>query len=175
MSIWKIDTVHSQIGFKVKHLMVSTVRGNFDKFEGSITSSDDSFENAEAELIVDMGSVNTKNEMRDNHLRSADFFEIETYPSLSFKSKSFKKKENTKFEVIGDLTLRGVTREIILNAVFNGLSIGMDGGRVASFDASGYISRKDYGLLWNKIIESGGVTVSDEVTLEISVEMKELK
>lgn len=174
MTTWNIDKNHSIVGFSVKHLMVSTVRGSFDDFSGSINASDDSFSDAVAVFEASVASINTKNEQRDGHLKSADFFDMVNSPTISFKSKSFQKKEGNEFTVIGDLTMRGITREIILYATFNGISKSpMDGIRVAGFELKGVINRQDFGLVWNAAIETGGVVVSDEVKLEIEIEAKE--
>ena len=174
MTTWKIDQVHSSIGFKVKHLMVSTVRGSFTEFEGSLNSPDDTFENAQAQFTAQAKSINTGNGMRDQHLQSADFFESEKFPTVTFVSKSFTKKGD-KYEVTGDLTMHGITKPITLEVTSDGIGSGMDGGRVVGFDLTGSINRSDFGLVWNKVLETGGVTVSDNVTLDIHVEAQEVK
>ncbi len=174
MSTWKIDRAHSEIGFKVRHLMVTTVKGKFTKVEGKVTSPDDTFTNAIVNFSADTASVNTHNEQRDEHLRSPDFFDVPQFPTLSFVSKSFTPSANNEFVVVGDLTIRGVTKEVTLHAVLNGISGGMGQGRVAGFDMTGTISRNDYGLLWNMALEAGGVAVSDEVRLDITTELLEV-
>ena len=174
MKTWNIDKNHSEIGFSVKHLMVSTVKGTFDDFRGSVNASDDSFSDLSASFEASVSSVNTKNEMRDNHLKSADFFDAENFPTLSFVSKSFTKKDGNEFTMTGDLTMRGVPKEVTLNVVFNGVSKSpIDGIRVAGFEVTGTINRSDFGLVWNAPVETGGVVVSDEVKLTIEVEAKE--
>ncbi len=174
MSTWNLDKDHSTVGFKVKHLMVSTVRGSFTDFEGTIISKDDSFENSSISFRAQTKSITTGNEMRDGHLHSPEFFDTEKFPTISFTSKSCMKKGDS-FEVVGDLTMKGVTKEVILAVTSEGIGAGMDGGRVAGFDITGTINRQDFGLSWNKVLETGGVIVSDTVTLDIHVEAKEMK
>lgn len=172
MSTWNLDKAHSVIGFKVRHLMVSTVRGHFKEFEGSVESADDSFENAKVQFAAQVASIDTSNAMRDDHLRSADFFDAENHPTLSFASTSIKKNGN-EYEVAGDLTIRGTTKSVTLKATHHGIGTGMDGGRVSGADITGTISRKEFGLVWNAVLETGAVVVGDEVTLDIHVEAKE--
>jgi polyisoprenoid-binding protein YceI len=172
MNTWNIDTTHSEIGFNVKHLMVSTVRGTFGAFEGTVTTPDDTFDGSTITFSADANTINTNSTQRDAHLKSADFFDAEKFPKLTFTSMSVK-KAGEKLEVMGNLTMRGVTKPVTLSAVFNGISKGMDGKRVAGFDISGAVNRQDFGLAWNAAVETGGVVVSDMVNLEISIEAKE--
>jgi polyisoprenoid-binding protein YceI len=172
MKTWNIDTHHSEIAFKVKHLMVSTIRGTFGSFEGSITTPDDTFDGSTIAFSADASSINTKSEQRDGHLQSADFFDAANFPKLTFASTSVK-KTGDMLEVMGDLSMKGVTKPITLQAVFNGISKAMDGKRVAGFDVTGSINRQDFGLTWNAAVETGGVVVSDAVAIEISIEAKE--
>ena len=173
MSTWNIDGAHSEIGFKVKHLMVSTVKGSFKTFSGALTADDDNLTNAKVSFEADAASITTNNDMRDGHLKAADMFDAEHFPKITFVSKSFTKKEGTEYAVVGDFTMKGVTKEITLNATFNGFGHGMDGKRVASFEIGGMINRMDYGVSWNSALETGGVAVSPEVTLMMDVELKE--
>ena len=172
MSTWNLDQVHSTIGFKAKHLMVSTVGGMFTDFTGSIEATDDSFENAKIQFTAQVASIHTGNEMRDNHLKSADFFDATQFPTLTFSSTSFA-KNGSEFSLVGDITLKGVTQSITLPVSFGGIGNGMDGKRVAGFTATGSINRQDFGLTWNAALEAGGVAVSDEVKLDIHIEAKE--
>jgi polyisoprenoid-binding protein YceI len=172
MSTWNIAPVHSTIGFKVKHLMVSTVRGSFTDFSGTIETADDSFENAKVSFSANTQSVTTHNDMRDGHLRSADFFNVEQFPTLSFASKSFV-KNGDGFTVEGDLTMRGVTKPVTLTAELGGIGTGMDGKRVASFSVKGKLSRAEFGLSYAQVLETGGVVVGDEIGLDIEVEAVE--
>ena len=174
MTTWIIDTAHSEIGFKIKHLMVSTVRGQFNKFEGSIKTEDTDLTKAQIEFSAEVSSINTNNEMRDGHLQSPDFFDAAKFPTLSIKSTKISKTDDTDYVVTGELTMHGVTKEISFDAKFNGLT-NTDKGGVMGFEISGALSRKDFGLTWNAPIEKGGVVVSDEVKLDINIESKELK
>ncbi len=175
MSTWKIDTAHSEIGFKVRHLMVTTVRGTFNKFEGSVETVDDDLTKAKINFSADVNSINTNNDMRDGHLKSPDFFDATKFPTLSFKSSSISKKADNDFLVTGDLAMHGVTKPVTFDAVFNGQSINMHKNKVMGFEISGALSRKDFGLTWNAPVETGGVTVSDEVKMDMSVECEEIK
>jgi len=172
MSTWHLDTAHSIIGFKVKHLMVSTARGAFKEFEGTIVAPDDTFENAQVSFTAQTASIDTHNEMRDQHLQSADFFDAQQFPTLSFTSTSFTKKGD-EFEVMGDLTIKDVTKPVTLTVTSEGIGIGMNGERVAGFDITGSINREEFGLTWNKALETGGVVVGSQVTFDIHVEAKE--
>ncbi len=172
MNTWNIDTGHSEIAFKVKHLMISTVHGTFSGFEGSITTPDDTFDGSTITFSADASTVSTKNEQRDGHLKSPEFFDVEKFPKLTFTSTQVKKTGNV-LEVTGDLTIRGVTKPVTLSATFNGISKGMDGKRVAGFDVTGTVNRQDFGLSWNAAVETGGVVVGDIVTIEATIEAKE--
>ncbi len=173
MKTWKIDPFHSEIKFKVKHLLVSTVSGSFDKFDGKIETENDNFDNAKISFEADANSINTGNEMRDNHLRSADFFDAANNPKITFVSKSFKRKSDSDYELTGDITIRGITKEITLNTVYNGKAKDMQGSNVAGFEITGNLNRFDFGLKWNALTEAGGFTVGDIVKIEINTEVKE--
>ena len=173
MSTWNLDQAHSTIGFKVKHLMVSTVSGLFTKFSGSIESLDDTFENAVVHFTADTASLSTHNEMRDGHLASADFFDVAQFPTLSFTSTSFVKNESG-YTVEGNLTMHGITQSVTLTVQSDGIGNGMDGKRVVGFDITGTINRADFGLTWNAALETGGVVVSEQVKLDIHVEATEI-
>lgn len=171
---WDIDAVHSEIGFKIKHMMVSTVKGNFKDFSGTVVAPNDSFEDAKITFTADAASVNTNNSHRDEHLKSADFFDVEKFPTITFESTKITHKEGNDYEVVGNFTMHGITKEITFKATFNGISKGKD-GRVSGADISGVISRKDFGLTYNAALETGGMLLSDEVILDISAELKEEK
>jgi len=175
MNTWNIDSAHSEIGFKVKHLMISTVKGKFSSFEGTIKTSDEDLTKAEISFTAQVASINTGNEMRDKHLQSPDFFNAVEFPTLSFKSKNITKKDANNFLVTGDFTMHGITKEINFEAKFNGISADMNKNRVMGFEISGAISRKEFGLTWNAPTETGGVVVSDEVKMDINVECTEVK
>ena len=157
---WKVDPTHSEIEFKVKHMMISTVTGSFGEFDATIESADDSFKNADFSFSAQIDSINTKNNDRDTHLKSDDFFNGEKHPTLSFKSKSFDGDT-----MIGDLTIRDVTKEVSLNVDFNGIVVDGYGQTKAGFEAEGSINRKDFNLNWNSITEAGSIVVSDKVRL----------
>ncbi len=172
MSTWTIDSAHSTIGFKVKHLVVSTVRGSFADFAGSITSPSDTFDGATATFTAQVASITTNNAMRDGHLQSPDFFDAATFPTITFTSSSFVKNGDT-FTVVGDLTMHGVTKEISLTANQGGVGAGMDGKRIVSFEATGMIDRRDFELNYAAVVETGGLVVSNEIMLDIQIEAKE--
>ncbi len=167
---WAIDPAHSEIGFKVKHMMFTNVSGKFEKYDATITTHDDDFENAEVEFTADIESVNTNNADRDTHLKSADFFNAEVNPKLRFKSTSVTKKGDD-YELTGDLTINGVTKSITVPVEYSGLMTDPWGNTKAALMINGKISRKDWGLTWNSALETGGVLVSDEVRLNIEVQL----
>ncbi|HZW38214.1 MAG TPA: YceI family protein [Ignavibacteriaceae bacterium] len=175
MATWKIDAAHSEVNFKIKHLVVSTVTGHFEKFEAEIESDKDDFSDAQVRFEAEIKSINTKNEQRDQHLKSADFFDSENYPKMTFESKSVSSKSDYELEVVGDLTLRGVTKEVKLDVIFNGVVNGFGGINVAGFEIRTKLNRFDYGLKWNAITEAGGVVVSNEVKIEILAEFNKVE
>ena len=162
---WKIDPSHSEINFKVRHMMISTVSGSFEKFDGKVETSSDDFKDAKFHFTAEIDSINTKNTDRDNHLKSDDFFGAEKYPELTFVSKSFHGDS-----IVGDLTIKGTTKEIKMNAEFNGIATDPYGQTKAGFEFEGQISRKEFGLTWNTVTEAGNVVVSDNVKLIISLQ-----
>jgi len=159
-----IDYTHSEIGFKVKHLMISTVRGNFGTFGGEIN------ENGELTFSLDVDSVNTNNSDRDNHLRGADFFDVENYPRITFVAKNVDIQSKT---VTGELTVKGVTKEVTMNSEYNGVSVDPWGNTKHGFEVTGKVNRSDFGLTWNAPLETGGVLVSDEVTVTLDLQLME--
>lgn len=168
---WIIDPAHTQIQFKVKHLVISTVTGNFEKFEGGISSGREDFSDAEVWFSADTASVNTGMPDRDNHLRSADFFDAANHPKLTFKSTVIKKTGNKSFTLTGDLTIRGTTHQIEFAVEFGGTMKDPWGNIKAGFELTGNLMRKDYGLQWNVATEAGGLLVGDEVRIVINVEV----
>lgn len=173
MRTWKIDSAHSEIKFKVKHLIVSTVSGKFNKFDAEIESAADNFEDAKVTFSAEVDSIDTGNGQRDGHLKSADFFDAEKQPKITFVSKSFKKVSDSNYKLTGDFSIRGVTKEITLDVEYNGKSRGFDNLEVAGFEITGKINRFDFGLQWNAMTEAGGIVVGPDVKLEIFAEMKE--
>ncbi|UII24400.1 YceI family protein [Fulvivirga maritima] len=162
---WVLDPTHSEVSFKVKHMMISTVTGYFEKFEGAVEAEDDQFTNADVEFAIDVDSINTNNQDRDGHLKSDDFFNASEFPKITFKSKSF---DGSK--LVGDLTIRDVTKEIVLDVDFNGVAVDPYGQTKAGFEVTGAINRKDYKLSWSAVTEAGNVVVSDNVKLVMSAQ-----
>ncbi|HLA56807.1 MAG TPA: YceI family protein [Flavobacterium sp.] len=168
---WAIDPTHSEIGFKVKHMMFTNVSGKFDKYEGTFLTDGDDFNNATIEFSADVESINTGNTDRDNHLRSADFFDAENHPKLTFKASSFSKDDEHNYELAGDLSLHGVTKFVKLPVEFSGLMTDPWGNTKAGLIITGKINRKEWGLNWNSALETGGVLVSEEVRLNIELQL----
>ncbi|SFI13311.1 YceI family protein [Halpernia frigidisoli] len=156
---WKLDPAHSEITFKVKHMMISNVKGNFQTFDAEVQSEDDSFKNAKTTATIQTDSVYTNNSDRDQHLKGADFFDAEANPTITFSTDSLND------EITGHLTLNGVTKPIQLDVDFGGINVDPYGQTKAGFSFDGKINRKDFGLVWNAALETGGVMVSDEVKI----------
>ena len=165
---YSIDPVHSRVEFAVRHLGIATVRGHFGSFEGSFEIGDD-LASAKASGSVEAASVNTQEPQRDDHLRSPDFFDVERFPRIEFSSKEIRPLDDDRFEIVGDLTLHGVTREITLSAEILGTESDPWGNERIGLEARGELNRKDYGITWNAALETGGVLVSDKITLEFDV------
>ncbi len=171
-STWTIDPDHSNIGFKVKHLMVSNVKGSFDKHTGTVEINDQDITKSKVEVSIDTSSINTNVQKRDEHLRSADFFDVAKYPTMTFVSKKVAKAGKDKLKVTGDLTLHGVTKQVVLDvAPLSRESKDPWGNIRRGTTATTKIDRKDFGLTWNKALETGGVLVGDEVTITLEIEM----
>ena len=171
-STWTIDAEHSSIGFKVRHLMVSNVKGNFEKFSGTVELDDQNINRSKVSVKIDTASVNTSVPKRDDHLRSADFFDTARFPAMTFVSRKVAEAGKDKLKITGDLTLHGVTREVVLDVDGPGSDIKDPwGGIRRGAAATARISRKDFGLTWNKALETGGVAVGDEVTITLEIEM----
>jgi polyisoprenoid-binding protein YceI len=168
---WVIDPTHSEIQFKVKHLVISTVTGSFGKFEGSLETTRDDFSDAAIQFTADVDSINTNMPDRDAHLKSPDFFDAANHPKVEFKSKKFQKNGDSGYTLTGDLTIRGTTRELSLNVEFGGIMKDPWGNTKAGFELSGKLVRKDFGLSWNAITEAGGLVVSEEVKILVNVEL----
>ena len=167
---WEFDVYHSSVTFTIRHMM-SKVRGQMRIKEGWIEVDNDNLSTARVEVVLDAASIDTGVEMRDNHLRSADgHFDVANYPTITFKSKRVEGKDLANFKVIGDLTIHGKTREVALDASFNGEGKDPRGNRRVSFEAQTKLNRKDYDLTWNQALEAGGFILGDEVKLEIGVE-----
>jgi polyisoprenoid-binding protein YceI len=167
---WEIDPSHSEAGFAVKHMMFSTVRGHFNVLSGHLHIDEQHPENSWVDAQVDASSIDTRSDYRDNHLRSPEFFDTEKYPSINFKSSKVEHIGGNEYNVLGDLTMHGVTRPVLFKAEYAGQGKNPWGKTVAGLSAKTKINRKDFGLNWNQALESGGMLVSDDVTLEIDLE-----
>lgn len=171
-STWSIDPDHSNVGFKVRHLMVSNVKGNFEKFSGSVDLNDKDITKSKVEVSIDTNSINTNVQKRDDHLRSADFFDVAKYPAMTFVSKKVAKAGKDKLKVTGDLTLHGVTRQVVLDVEGPSKESKDPWGNIRKgATATTKINRKDFGLVWNTALETGGVAVGEEVTITLEIEM----
>jgi polyisoprenoid-binding protein YceI len=168
---WAIDPTHSEIQFKVKHLVISTVTGSFKKFEGTVETEDEDFSTASIQFSADIASIDTNQEQRDQHLRSADFFDAETYPKLTFVSTGVEKVSDDTYKITGDITMKGVTKPTVLTAEYGGSMVDFYGNHKAGFEITGKINRKDFGLTWHAVTEAGGVVVADEVKLVLNVQL----
>lgn len=167
---WISDPTHSELLFKVKHLMITNVKGEFRKFTASYSGSGDDFDATSVRVEIEADSIFTNNEDRDKHLKSADFFDTDGFDKLIFQGKSAEKKDEDTFILRGDLTIKDVTRELTLEAEYGGIAKDPWGNAKAGFSLSGKINRKDWGLTWNAALESGGVLVSDEVKITAEVQ-----
>ncbi|HLO80051.1 MAG TPA: YceI family protein [Chitinophagaceae bacterium] len=170
-STWVIDNYHSEVHFKVKHLVITTVTGKFNSFSGKVVTENDDFTDAKISFNADINSISTGAEGRDNHLKSADFFDAESHPQLTFESTGFSKKGGD-YILNGDLTIRGVTKPVELNVEFLGIEKDPFYGKTkAGFEINGKIHRKDFGLQWDVLTESGGAVVSNEVKLHANIQL----
>ncbi len=169
-STWDIDPNHTESSFVVKHLMVSNVRGQFGKTTGTIQQDDKDITKSKAEITIDATTINTRVEKRDAHLKSPDFFDVEKFPTITFKSTKITKGEGNALKAEGDLTIHGVTKPVVLNVEYTPETLA-GGKMIRGLTATTKINRKDYGLNWNKTIEAGGVMVGDEVTITVEAEL----
>lgn len=167
---WSVDPTHSEVQFKVKHLVISTVTGFFKKFSGSVESDGEDFDGAAVTFSADINSIDTNQKDRDNHLKSADFFAAEEYPTMDFEGE-LKKVSGNDYKLVGDMTIRGTKKSIELDVEFGGTMKDPYGNYKGGFEINGKINRKDFGLNWNAVTEAGGVVVSDEVKLHINAQV----
>lgn len=172
-TLWKIDPTHSEIEFKVKHLVISTVTGKFTEFDATLETEDGTFEGADIKFNADIASISTGVEDRDNHLKSADFFDAENFPKLTFDSTSFEKVEDSTYKLTGHLTIKETTKEVTLDVEHGGTVEDPYGQTKAGFEISGEINRKEFGLTWNAVTEAGSVVVGDAVKLIMNVQVVE--
>jgi polyisoprenoid-binding protein YceI len=166
---WKLDPSHTTVEFVAKHMMITTVRGRFAEFEGTIVADEANIGASSVEVTMKAASIDSRAEQRDTHLRSGDFLDVENFPDVTFKSTRIEGSKE-KFKVTGDLTIRGTTHPITLDATFEGTGKDPWGGTRSAFSASGKFDRRDYGLTWNVALEAGGILVSNEVKIQIEAQ-----
>ncbi|MCO5947804.1 YceI family protein [Mucilaginibacter flavidus] len=172
---WSIDPMHSEVQFKVKHLVISTVSGFFKSFEGSLETEGDDFENADITFALNIDSIDTNQTQRDEHLKSAEFFDAAQYPQITFKSTSFTKTDDEEYELKGDLTVKGITKPVTLSAEFGGSTDDFYGNTKAGFEVTGKINRKEFGLTWDGVTEAGSIVVGEDIKLLINVQFAKQK
>lgn len=165
---WVLDPIHSELSFKIKHLMIANVKGAFTQFTAEING--ENIANSEVKVTIDSSSISTNNTDRDAHLKSAEFFDVENHKDISFTSISFKKIDDENFKLIGNLTIKNVTKEITLDVEFGGTNKDPWGNEKAGFTLTGKLNRKDFGLTWNTVLETGGVMVGEEVKINAEVQ-----
>ena len=171
LTAWSVDPSHSHVEFAVRHLMIATVKGRFGVVRGTVHSHDADPAKGRAEIEIDVDSIDTREAQRDAHLKSADFFETEKYPKITFRSTRIEDVRGDRFTLIGDLTMHGVTREVALDVTSEGRNRDPWGGERAGFTATGKIKRSDFGLTWNQALETGGVLVGDDVKVSLEIEL----
>jgi polyisoprenoid-binding protein YceI len=167
---WEIDSSHSGIQFTVRHLVIAKVRGQFSRWTGTVTAPDGDFGRASLDVVIDAASIDTGVADRDAHLRSADFFDVERYPEITFKSSEVSRAASDRLRVAGALTIKGVARDVVLDVEVLGLAKDPWGNERAAFSATTSIDRKDFGLTWNQVLETGGVMVGDRIDIAIEIE-----
>ncbi|AUD05848.1 YceI family protein [Spirosoma pollinicola] len=168
---WVVDPMHSEVQFKIKHLVISTVTGTFRNFEGGATTESDDFDNAEIHFSLHVDSVDTNQEMRDAHLKGADFFDAETFPKIAFKSTSFKKIDDDEYALNGDLTMKGVTKPVTLKAEYGGTAKDAYGNQKLGFEVTGKVNRKEFGLTYNALTETGGLALGEDIKLSANIQL----
>ncbi|MBN8548087.1 MAG: YceI family protein [Deltaproteobacteria bacterium] len=167
---YTIDPDHTSVGFKVRHLGISSVTGKFAKVSGEFSYDPKDVSAAKAKAVIEANTINTENEKRDKHLRTDEFLDTSKFPQIQFVSKEIKDIKGNEFKVVGDLTIRGVTKTIVLDAEFSGATTDPWGNERAAFEAEAKLDRREFGLTWNKVLEAGGVLVGDEVKITLDVE-----
>lgn len=168
---WAIDPMHSEVQFKVKHLVISTVTGSFQNFEGSVETEGDDFEGAKINFSLDVSSINTNQAQRDGHLKSADFFDAEQYPHIKFESTSITKVDDDEYKLTGNLTIKGVTKPVTLKVEHGGIATDFYGNTKAGFEVEGKINRKEFGLTWDGVTEAGSVVVGEDIKLSANIQL----
>ena len=172
---WNLDTMHSEITFKVKHMMIANVSGQFTKFNADAVTNGDDFATAKINFTADANSINTNNEHRDGHLKSPDFFDAEKFTHLKFESTSMTKKNEDEFTLHGNLTIKEITKPVSLNVNFGGIGKDPYGNTKAGFTIEGKINRKDFGLSWNAALETGGVLVGEDIKIHSEIQLAQVK
>ncbi len=167
---WSIDSAHSKIGFKVRHLGISNVRGEFGEYDATITMDPEDLQSLQASVTIQVVSIDTGNDRRDNHLRSDDFFSAETFPTMTFESTGVTNLEGSTFDIVGNLTIRDVTKEVVLSAEYLGSATMGDSER-AGFEARTKVNRIDFGLMWNRLTEAGGAVVGHDIEVILELEI----
>lgn len=168
---WILDPTHSELGFKIRHLMIANVSGFFKNFKAEVEMDEADFSTAQVNLSVEMASITTNNEQRDGHLRNADFFEVEKYPTLKFRSTRIDKTDNDSFALYGELTLKGITKPVKLNVGYNGRTKDPWGGERTGFLVRGKINRSEWGVNFNSVLETGGVALGEEVKINSEIQL----
>ena len=168
---WTLDATHSELGFKIKHLMISNVSGSFKNFSATVETENEDFAGADISLSAEIASINTNNEQRDAHLLNSDFFEADQYPHLTFRSTKVEKKSSDEYVLFGDLTLKGITKPVTLDVEYNGLTKDPWGGERAGFLVTGKIKRSEWALNFNAALETGGVVLGEEVKIYSEVQL----
>lgn len=169
---WVIDPAHSEIGFKIKHLMITNVKGSFKEFDASIYTTGNDFLSAEVDFWLNPASIDTGDANRDAHLKGADFFDAENHPQINFTGNTYNRIDDENYELFGDLTIKGIAKQIKLNVEFAGIAKDPWGNEKAGFVITGKINRTDWGLSWNAALETGGVLVSEDVRISCEVQLK---
>jgi polyisoprenoid-binding protein YceI len=172
---WKADVAHSKVQFSISHMVISEVTGRFKDFDATLVQTNDDLSDSKLSATIKVNSINTDNEKRDGHLKSADFFDAEKYPEMTFVSKSFTKSGKDTYKISGDLTMHGITKPVVLDTKFNGQVKDPWGNMIAGFKATTIVNRIDFGIVWNKALETGGVLVGEDVSVTIIVEMQKEK
>jgi len=167
---WVVDQTHSSVDFSIKHLMISKVKGSFNEFNATIEADVNDLSSGSIQFTVDANSIDTRNTDRDNHLRSADFFDVENHPTMTFVSKQIEKKAENEYIVTGDLTIRGITNTEKFEVTYEGNGVDPWGNEKVGFSSLGSINRSEYGLTWNAALEAGGVLVGDQIKFDIQVQ-----
>jgi polyisoprenoid-binding protein YceI len=171
---WAVDPMHSDVQFKIKHLVISTVTGSFRQFDGKVTTQGNSFDNAKVNFAIDVKSIDTNQAQRDGHLQNGDFFAADEYPQINFESTSFVPKGGSDYKMIGNLTLRGVTKPVELNVEYGGSEDNGHGILKHGFEVTGVINRKEFGMTWNKLTDTGGLGLGEDVKLIANIQVAEL-